>query len=233
MEIDKLALGNRIKTIRLEKSMNLKEFGFYIDNTSDSIVSRWEKGKSIPNAKRLKLIANAGGISVNELLYGSLENFRYSVINELFELNFIQSGLKENNPDLYYYLGGEDFRSVVYDSIDKQNLGYEDEEKIHEIFRKTYNLKLSGYANRKSEINYLIHNARRELNLNLILEYFDRKANHNEYQRKQNAGEFVSPNLLKEEKPVDIHLDDIKLSDDEVKQLQNIISKIQKNRNKK
>lgn len=85
MELDKIALGNRIKSIRLEKSMNLKEFGYYIDNTSDSIVSRWEKGKSVPNAKRLKLIANAGGISVNELLYGSLKSYIGSKIMECYE----------------------------------------------------------------------------------------------------------------------------------------------------
>ena len=83
MEIDKAALGARIKSIRLEKSMNLKEFGFYIDNTSDSIVSRWEKGKSIPNAKRLKLIANAGNVSVDELLYGSLKSFATRVSLEV------------------------------------------------------------------------------------------------------------------------------------------------------
>ena len=83
MEIDKAALGARIKSIRLEKSMNLKEFGFYIDNTSDSIVSRWEKGKSIPNAKRLKLIANAGGVSVDELLYGNLKSFATRVSLEV------------------------------------------------------------------------------------------------------------------------------------------------------
>jgi transcriptional regulator with XRE-family HTH domain len=81
MEIDKIALGHRIRSIRLEKSMNLKEFGFYIDNTSDSIVSRWEKGKSVPNAKRLKLIANAGGISVDELLYGNRKEIIMNMID--------------------------------------------------------------------------------------------------------------------------------------------------------
>ena len=85
MEIDKLALGQRIKSIRLEKSMNLKEFGYYIDNTSDSIVSRWEKGKSVPNAKRLKLIATAGGITVDELLYGSKYEYAYKLFNDLYD----------------------------------------------------------------------------------------------------------------------------------------------------
>ena len=87
MEIDKIALGNRIKSIRLEKSMNLKEFGYYIDNTSDSIVSRWEKGKSVPNAKRLKKIAELGGITVNELLYGDMKNFISSYFDERISEN--------------------------------------------------------------------------------------------------------------------------------------------------
>ena len=48
--------------------MNLREFGEYIDNTSDSIVSRWEKNRSVPKAKRLKLIADDMNITVTELL---------------------------------------------------------------------------------------------------------------------------------------------------------------------
>lgn len=232
MEIDRIALGNRIKSIRLEKSMNLKEFGYYIDNTSDSIVSRWEKGKSVPNAKRLKLIANAGGITVNELLYGSLENFRYSVINELFELNFIQSGMKDAKPELYHYFGGEDFKKTVYDKFDNQELGYEDEEKMHEVFRNAYNSKLFGYANRKTEIAFQLDQARRELDLNLILEYFDREANYQEYLRKQSSGEFVDA-LIEKEKLVSLHLDKIKLSDDEVKMVQEVLEKIRTRRNSK
>ncbi|MEL3749075.1 helix-turn-helix transcriptional regulator, partial [Staphylococcus haemolyticus] len=77
MDIDKLEVGKRIKNIRLNKSKNLREFGELISknlkedkNISDSIVSRWEKGVSIPSAKRLKEIANIGNVSVNYLLYG-------------------------------------------------------------------------------------------------------------------------------------------------------------------
>ncbi|KAB2212560.1 helix-turn-helix domain-containing protein [Staphylococcus epidermidis] len=77
MDIDKLEVGKRIKNIRLNKSKNLREFGELISknlkedkNISDSIVSRWEKGVSIPSAKRLKEIADIGNVSVNYLLYG-------------------------------------------------------------------------------------------------------------------------------------------------------------------
>lgn len=49
----------------------MREFGELIDNASDSIVSRWEKDISKPNAKRLKLIADDMNITVTELLNGS------------------------------------------------------------------------------------------------------------------------------------------------------------------
>ncbi|CZQ88575.1 Hypothetical protein TFLO_1025 [Trichococcus flocculiformis] len=128
MEINKLALGNRIKSIRLEKSMNLKEFGYYIDNTSDSIVSRWEKGKSVPNAKRLKLIANAGGISVNELLYGDLTNYVYALAED-FKQNppdkESRESLENMSEDQYKML-----ISVLIERVKRKRLSYEDKEKI-------------------------------------------------------------------------------------------------------
>lgn len=63
-----MTLGEKIKNHRLNKGMNLREFGEYIDNTSDSIVSRWEKNRSVPKGKRLKLIADDMNITVTELL---------------------------------------------------------------------------------------------------------------------------------------------------------------------
>ena len=63
-----MTLGEKIKNHRLNKGMNLREFGEYIDNTSDSIVSLWEKNRSVPKAKRLKLIADDMNITVTELL---------------------------------------------------------------------------------------------------------------------------------------------------------------------
>lgn len=66
-----MTLGNRIKQHRQDKGLNMREFGELIDNASDSIVSRWEKDISKPNAKRLKLIADDMNITVTELLNGS------------------------------------------------------------------------------------------------------------------------------------------------------------------
>lgn len=68
-EINKAQLGQRIKSIRLEKGLTLEEFG-NLFSTSKSIVSRWENGISSPNPERLKLIAKLGNMSVSQLQYG-------------------------------------------------------------------------------------------------------------------------------------------------------------------
>ncbi len=66
--MDKKAIGRKIQSIRLNLGMNTREFGEKIFNSSDSLVSRWEKGKSVPRQDRLKLIAELGNISVDELV---------------------------------------------------------------------------------------------------------------------------------------------------------------------
>lgn len=63
-----MKLGTKIKNHRLNKGMNMREYGEFIDNTSDSIVSRWERNVSIPNPKRPKLIADDMDVTVTELL---------------------------------------------------------------------------------------------------------------------------------------------------------------------
>lgn len=178
MEIDKIALGNRIRSIRLEKSMNLKEFGFYIDNTSDSIVSRWEKGKSVPNAKRLKLIANAGGISVDELLYGSYDSFAYSIYSDIMNeeytegyLRFEASALKE-----IYKSDGTKFKKIFDEALLRiKELGYtySDTQEIKEIF---YDLIFEYYHNEEPTNSGLINHVKRVLyNLDTftLMEYWD------------------------------------------------------------
>lgn len=71
MERNKKEVGNRIKMIRQSLGMTMAEFGALVDKkapASDSIVSRWEKGTSIPSSKRLKTIAELGNTTVAYLL---------------------------------------------------------------------------------------------------------------------------------------------------------------------
>ena len=62
--IHKKKVGERIRAIRTELGLTMKEFGEKFDPpASDSIVSRWERGISKPNNERLKAIAELGDIS--------------------------------------------------------------------------------------------------------------------------------------------------------------------------
>ena len=65
--MDKKAIGQKIKEIRLNKGMTLKEFG-KLFGTSKSIVYRWENGTSLPSKSRLKKIADLIGMPVSEFV---------------------------------------------------------------------------------------------------------------------------------------------------------------------
>lgn len=60
--------GENIKRMRAEKGLTMKEFGgMFVPPASDSIVSRWERGVSIPNASRMK--------QITEMRNRQLENY--------------------------------------------------------------------------------------------------------------------------------------------------------------
>ncbi len=82
--IDKKAVGRRIKQIRINKGCTLEAFGKLDNlNTSKSIVLRWENGTSLPNQSRLEIIAKLGNMTVNELLYGDTEKIFKNYTNKL------------------------------------------------------------------------------------------------------------------------------------------------------
>lgn len=87
MKVNNREVGYRINSIRNDLGLNQEEFGKKISNAHKSLVSKWEKGQSLPNNERLKIIAEIGGISVNELLYGDMKNFISSYFDERISEN--------------------------------------------------------------------------------------------------------------------------------------------------
>ena len=74
--INKLKVSERIFKIRNGLKLTLEQFGKLDNlNASKSIVLRWENGTSLPNRSRLEIIAKKGNLTVNELLYGSIDEF--------------------------------------------------------------------------------------------------------------------------------------------------------------
>jgi hypothetical protein len=76
--INKIAVGARIREIRLARGETMEEFGKPF-GASKASVQGWESGRNLPNPKRLKSIADMANISVQELLYGTQEKVMYGI----------------------------------------------------------------------------------------------------------------------------------------------------------
>ncbi|WP_241153386.1 helix-turn-helix domain-containing protein [Enterococcus mediterraneensis] len=69
-----LEVAQRIKMIRKETGLSAKDFAKKIDETASyGAVSNWENGYNLPNNRRLKRIAEIGGVSIEYLLNGTSE----------------------------------------------------------------------------------------------------------------------------------------------------------------
>lgn len=73
-KINKKAVGSRIKQIRTNKGYTLESFG-KLFGASKSNVQKWETGFTLPNKERLVTIAKIADMTVNELMYGSIDEF--------------------------------------------------------------------------------------------------------------------------------------------------------------
>lgn len=63
-------IGYSIKLIRKQLGLTMEEFGYLFDPpASQSIVSRWEKGVSVPNNQRMKRISELGNTTVADLIF--------------------------------------------------------------------------------------------------------------------------------------------------------------------
>lgn len=84
--IDKEAVGARIKQIRMNKGYTLEAFG-KLFGAKKGNVQQWEKGRSLPNKERLTTISKIADMTVNELIYGSIDEFIENNL-ELFIKNY-------------------------------------------------------------------------------------------------------------------------------------------------
>jgi len=84
-DVDKKAVGRRIKQIRMNKGYTLEAFG-KLFGAKKGNVHRWEKGDYLPNKDRLYNISKMAGITVNELLYGNIEKDVEELYQRLIKL---------------------------------------------------------------------------------------------------------------------------------------------------
>lgn len=85
MEVDKKRFGERVRDWRIKNGLTQDELGKLFEDeelnenkANKAVVSAWERGDSIPSPYRLKKLSDLIGISVEELLYGSIKEYLYS-----------------------------------------------------------------------------------------------------------------------------------------------------------
>lgn len=129
ININKKAAGSRIKQIRTNKGYTLEAFG-KLFGASKSNVQKWETGFTLPNKERLASISKIADITVNELLYGSIDEFLDNNLQDLLEY---QEGNIISSPE-EYSIARQQFKkwleernitleniTNVYDYIDQDN----------------------------------------------------------------------------------------------------------------
>lgn len=84
ININKKAVGSRIKQIRTNKGYTLESFG-KLFGASKSNVQKWETGFTLPNKERLASISKIADLTVNELMYGSIDEFISNNTDTLLE----------------------------------------------------------------------------------------------------------------------------------------------------
>ena len=97
VKINKSAVGSRIKQIRLNRGYTLEAFG-KLFGAKKGNVQQWEKGISLPNKERIKNISKIADLTVNELLYGSIDEFLDNNLQDLLEY---QEGNTISSPEEY------------------------------------------------------------------------------------------------------------------------------------
>ena len=132
--VDKIKVGERIFNIRNSLNLTLEQFGKDKDiNAERSNASKWERGATLPNRSRLKAIAKKGNMTVNELLYGSIDEFLDNNLVSILEYqtgNKIPSNEEYSIARLQFKKWLED-RNItlenihyIYDYIDQNNASW-------------------------------------------------------------------------------------------------------------
>ena len=110
ININKKAVGSRIKQIRMNKGYTLEGFG-KLFNASKGNVQQWENGVSLPNKERLASISKIADMTVNELLYGTTYEFIEN--KQIIEKNALDKDF------LRHWLSNKNYHEVDINDIDK------------------------------------------------------------------------------------------------------------------
>lgn len=136
--INKKQVGNRIKEIRLSRKDTMEELAIAVDSNKSN-VSRWERGLNIPNEGTLREIAKLGGITVDELLYGSsVRNYVINLLSNDEEYNYDDPIQKKATDDTISCFDDTNLTNEEMDFVNVylQNLKYHEGNNGYRIYNK-------------------------------------------------------------------------------------------------
>ncbi|MGF3113122.1 helix-turn-helix domain-containing protein [Facklamia sp. P9177] len=196
MDIDKLSVGRRIKEIRFSLGETAEVFGKHFDPPANrGLVSGWENGRYLPNPERLSIISELANISVDQLLYGSLEEY---IINRLKDFkNEIEndSTIIEKLKDPIYK---EVYLSYFHEYAPKVSEMFDSKEQFEEKFKlqkqKAYNHWINTKSLEISALNQLMYEVNRAFDKYHDYYYMSLKTGEYNYYLNEDMNE----NLLEE-----------------------------------
>ncbi|EER69103.1 helix-turn-helix domain-containing protein [Gemella haemolysans] len=187
--INKIAVGQRIRQIRINGGYTYDKFGDFF-GASRGNIQAWEYGKALPNKERLANISKMAGITVNELLHGSIDEFLENNIEVL---------LTNSKYPFKEILENYNLKEAVLIYIDNLNTVNKEKITINEIdkIEKSFNEVLEGII--KTIIDYYervtdIVNNNKEITQKVLRYYFHDKSdvfNREIYDKKLTFMEYV------------------------------------------
>ncbi|MCB4409870.1 protein of unknown function [Latilactobacillus sakei] len=126
MELNLEEIGQRIANIRKNSNYTMGEFGKLLGGVNKSAVNNWEKGRNLPEQKRLEQIALLGRTTVKNILYGDFQTYVENILVNLL-LNFDSTTDSINKSDklssyLNAYANDEKFSGLEPERLTPVNL---------------------------------------------------------------------------------------------------------------
>lgn len=184
--INKKSVGQRINSIRLSKGMNLEEFG-KLFSAGKSNVSKWEKGQTLPNADRLKLIAKIGDTSVEYILHGTMDEYIDTLIDKL---QMDLSTDKNLSSAVIPFIVSE-VKSIMYSNASS----FLNTEQADKKFNETKKYTIESWSDPESLERKILMNLSRELRTRILdTMKYSYKSYYNNDNEETSAGDYLTEN---------------------------------------
>ncbi|MBL1230323.1 helix-turn-helix transcriptional regulator [Enterococcus sp. BWB1-3] len=149
-------LGRNIRDIRLKKGLTLEEFSQEFDSPkpSASIISRWERGVSVPSPKRLKKLSELGGLEINDLYKRGIDFFEKQLENLALTYEEERPNIKHDISQSYNFFNlGTKYLSFAKENSNEKLVEFE--ELLH-LINQVADPKTHSYLNLSKEESYKI-----------------------------------------------------------------------------